>query len=190
MKHARTIACLVILLSGLCLPSAHAAPAHSLYDYHAALIDQDGKPVGLDIFRGHPVVVAMFYASCKYSCPLLLSALTHLESQLDATHRADVRVLLISFDSANDTPEILCALANDRHLDLARWKLTRGDASTVRDIAALLNVSYRAIPGGGFNHTSLLTLLSDTGDIVHSEEGLTNAADSIVGLLQPRKALP
>jgi protein SCO1/2 len=35
----------------------------------------------------------------------------------------------------------------------------------VRTIAAMLNVQYRQLPGGEFNHSTVITLLSPQGEI-------------------------
>ncbi|MDP2701394.1 MAG: SCO family protein, partial [Candidatus Rokubacteria bacterium] len=44
-----------------------AAPQRgdSIYALSAPLVDQRGRPAGLDLFRGRPVLIAMFYATCR-----------------------------------------------------------------------------------------------------------------------------
>lgn len=183
---------LVILISpsvtGHSLTSAKNAEENSLYDYQTILTDQDGKTIGLNIFQGHPVVTSMFYASCDYSCPLLIEILKKIDSQLDSKIREKVRILLISFDPTNDTAAVLHKLTKQHHLDLSRWKLVSPSKDHVRDLAALLHYTYRPLPAGGFNHTSSITLLDETGMILHSEEGLQNAANSIVGILKKQNS--
>lgn len=164
--------------------STSAIANETLYDYTAHLVDQNGKTVGLDVFRGHPVVISMFYASCNYTCPLLINALKKLDAQLDKNARANTRILLISFDPENDTPKVLADLAAKNNLDLDRWKLVSPAKKEVRDLAALLEFSYRAIPGGGFNHTSSLTLLDPLGAKTLHEEGLSDGVESIIQKLK------
>ena len=66
---------------------------------------QDGKALGLDIARGHPVVIAMFYGTCRASCPIIVSDIKAIERQLTpAEQDTDLRVLLVSFDADRDTP--------------------------------------------------------------------------------------
>ena len=36
----------------------------SLYQMHEKLLSQDGKTLDLDLYRGQPVLVTMFYGSC------------------------------------------------------------------------------------------------------------------------------
>src|SRR5262245_41551267 len=92
----------------------HAAPAapprsDSVYELSASLVDQDGRRVGLDLFRGHPVLISMFYTTCPDACPLLIADLKRIEGELPAARRAALRVVLVSLDPKRDSPEALRA---------------------------------------------------------------------------------
>jgi protein SCO1/2 len=91
-----------------------ARRGESVYQLAGSLRDQTGARVGLDVFRGHPVLVSMFYASCPDACPLLIEEIRQFESTLPVSVRADLRVLLVSLDPARDTPEALHRLARVR----------------------------------------------------------------------------
>ena len=150
-------------------------PPASLYHLDAALTNQAGESHGLDVYRGHPVLVAMFYSSCPATCPLLIDTLRATERELTAAQRENVRVLLVSIDPERDTPAALSALMESRHIDTARWTLARADAATVRKIAALLNVQYRKLPSGDFNHSTVIALLSPAGELQASSSTLGHA---------------
>jgi protein SCO1/2 len=124
------------------------------------------------VYRGHPVLITMFYSSCPATCPLLIDTLRATERELTPAQRDRLRVLLISIDPQRDTPEALRTLAEARHIDITRWTLARADAATVRTIAALLNVQYRQLPNGDFNHSTIITLLSPGGEIQASSATL------------------
>ena len=111
-------------------------------------------------------MIAMFYSSCKYVCPLIIDTLQRTERALSDGERGRLRVVLVSFDPKRDTPLALKNLAEERHLDLKRWTLTRTDAVGVRKLAAVLDVQYRALANGDFNHSSVITLLDSDGHIV------------------------
>jgi protein SCO1/2 len=171
------ILCLAVLACALATPGNTRdsdAPA-SLYHLDAALTDQAGAARALDVYRGHPVLITMFYSSCPATCPLLIDTLRVTERELAPAQRDRLRVLLISIDPQRDTPEALRALAAARHIDTARWTLARADAATVRNIAALLNVQYRQLPNGDFNHSTVITLLSPGGEIQASSTTLGHA---------------
>lgn len=176
---------LPLLLASLAVHAdAGEEPGASLYQVEAALTDQDGRRHGLDVHRGHPVLITLFYASCPAACPLIIDTLRDTEKQLTAAERADLRVLMISVDPENDTPAALQALARQRRIDTARWTLSTADAETVRTIAALLDVQYRKLPDGGYNHSSVVTLLSPTGAILSRSTRLGTADTALVAKLR------
>ena len=125
----------------------------------------------------------MFYASCPAVCPMLVDTLRATEKQLDPATRADLRVLMISIDPERDTPEALRSLAASRRIDTSRWTLARADSADVRTIAALLNVQYRQLPGGEFNHSTVITLLSPLGVVETSSSKLGTPDPALVAKL-------
>lgn len=161
--------------------SAKGAP---LYDLDLALVDQDGKKLGLDAFRGHRVLVSMFYASCPYACPTLISDIRRLERRLSPAARADLRVLLVSFDPERDTPSALLELMKTRDLDRSRWALCTTSPDSTRDLAAVLGIKFRKLANGGFNHTSLITVVDRDGTVLAHSEGLGGDNDDLALALQ------
>jgi protein SCO1 len=157
--------------------------ARSIYHLDATFISQAGQASGLDLYRGHPVLVSMFYGSCQATCPLIIDTLRATERALDPARRAGLRVLLISFDPERDTPAALLAIATTRHIDTTRWTLAHADASTVRTVAALLNVQYRQLPSGEFSHSTRIALLSPQGEITASTAILGHADPALLAQL-------
>ena len=154
-------------------PPAAAPPrSQSVYAVSAGLVDQQGQPVGLDLFRGHPVLISMFFASCPDACPLLIADIQRIEMELSPKARAELRVVLVSLDPERDTPEALQALARARGVDQSRWRLLRAPDDTVREIAAVLGIKYRRLPDGNFNHSSAITLLDRFGVVQTRVEGI------------------
>jgi protein SCO1/2 len=150
--------------ASLCLSAE--TPPDSIYQFHAKLTTQTATTVGLDLYRGHPTLIGMFYGSCPAACPMLITAMQVYESHLDAPSQARLRVLLVSFDAARDTPAKLEALAHSHRADPARWTFASADDTDSRAIAALLGFSYRRLPNGDFDHSLLITLLDEEGRIV------------------------
>jgi len=146
------------------LPPNEANVGESLYQMPLKFTDQSGQLVQLDVFRGYSVVVSMFYATCPYSCPILLDRLKRFEKSL-GDKKEKVRFLLITFDWQNDTPEKLQQVFQKHGLDPARWKFVRGDEGQTREMAALLGINYRKTQDGGFNHSAIVTFLDKRGMI-------------------------
>jgi len=171
------------------LPMFAAQPATpdrsaSFYQLLERLTDQDGKAIDIDVHRGSPVLVAMFYSSCPATCPLTIDTLRAIERELDTTQRQRLRVLMISFDAERDTPAALQQLATQRHIDTARWTLARGDEAAVRRVAAALGIQYRRLPSGEFSHANVITALDRSGVILARSSELGSADPQVVTALR------
>ena len=172
------------------MEAAPPARGDSIYALPASLVDQRGRPVGLDLFRGHPVLISMFYATCPDACPLLIADLQRIERELPVRIRADLRIVLVSLDPGRDTPEVLQALARRRHVDESRWRLVRAPDDTVREIAALLGIKYRRLPDGNFNHSSIITLLDPEGVVLARDDAIGGPHTALLRSLQSAQSAP
>jgi len=174
MKAFRNFAaCLALLLlaaAATAAPKQAPLPRDSVYQLPAKLTDQDGKSWDWRSKRGTPQLVAMFYTSCQYVCPLIVDSGKAVERALPADERAKLGILLVSMDPARDTPEALMSVARKRKLDTARWSLASPKHDQVRGVAGVLGVRYRQLADGEFNHTSVLVLLDRDGRIVARSE--------------------
>jgi protein SCO1 len=150
-----------------------ATPDDSVYQLTGSLIDQAGQTVHLDVHRGHPVLLSMFYTSCADACPLLIAELQRIEAGLPPALRADVRVVLVSLDPERDTPRALRRLAESHRLDTTRWRLLTGSDDTVREVAAVLGVKFRRLANGMINHSSVIAVLDRRGGIEGTIDGIT-----------------
>ena len=169
------------LLLTICV--AHADSPGSIYNLNATLIDATGAQHRLDVHRGHPVLVTMFYGSCPMACPLLIDTMRSVERAASPADRERMRMLLISIDPERDTVANLNALGTSRKLDPSRWTLARTDASSVRKIAAVLGIQYRKLPDGSFNHSSIVTLLTPEGEIALQSSELGKADPELLAAL-------
>ena len=142
---------------------SHEAVAPSLYDLEVRVTDHSGAVRALEEFRGHPVLVTMFYATCPAACPLLTSDLKRIEQKLPDAVRSNVRVLMVSFDSARDTPSTLSRLMTERAMDASRWTLASAPDAEARELAGVLNIRYRKLDNGEFFHSSSIVLLDAQG---------------------------
>lgn len=158
-------------------------PGDSIYQLRAVLTDQNGNALDLDSGRGQPVLVSMFYTSCKMTCPMIIAAIQHTLGSLTPAERDRVRVLMISFDPARDTVEVLKRTARERGCD-SHWTLARTDEASVRKIAALLGVQYRRLEGGEFSHSSVIELLDADGRIVARSGRLDSVDPTLVQALR------
>ena len=157
--------------------AATPLPGDSVLQINHVFTNQNAKHFKLIDRRGKPQLVAMFYTSCKYICPLIIDSAKGVDHALTPAERNNLSILLVSIDPARDTPEALMYIVNKRKLDTKRWTLARTDANGVRNLAALLGVRYRVLSDGEFNHTSALILLDAEGRVVARTETLGNKPD-------------
>ena len=141
-------------------------PSNSVYQLDVSLEDQTGRMVGLDRYRGRPVLITMFYASCPHVCPVLVSTIKLTESQLSDDERADLRVMTISIDPERDVPDLLLETMESHAVDVDRWSMVRPDAGDLRVIAGVFGIKYKQLPDGEFNHSTSIVLLDREGTLI------------------------
>lgn len=186
-----TVRSLCLFLLAICaLPmlsrhaDAVALPSDSIYQLKVALTDQNGRSLSLDDHRGHPVVVTMFYSSCQFVCPRIIEALKKTETSLKAQNAAQIPIIMVTFDAARDDVAALKHVSEERGLDASLWTLARADPQTVRKLAASLQIQYRELPSGEFNHTSVLILLDADGRMVAKTSELGQADPAFVAQIK------
>ncbi len=179
MIRSLVIALLLISVASAQGENAKAPiPADSIYQLAASFSDQQGKEFKLADRRGKPQLVAMFYTSCQYVCPLIIDSAKGVEHALTEKERAGLAILLVSIDPARDDTSALQRIFDKRKLDAAHWTLARTDEASVRMLAALLGVRYRALVDGEFNHTSAMFLLDSDGRKLASSAKLGSVPDA------------
>ena len=152
-------------------------PGDSVLQINNTFTNQNGKHFKLSERRRKPQLVAMFYTSCRYICPLIIDSGKGIDNSLTPAERKNLSILLVSIDPKRDTPEALMTIVNKRKLDTKHWTLARTDEKGVRTLAALLSVRYRVLQNGEFNHTSALILLDAEGRILARTETLGSKPD-------------
>jgi protein SCO1 len=165
-------------------------PSASIYPLDLALRDQAGDTINLGVFRGHPVIVTMFYGSCPSACPLLVMHVKRIEASLAPAARADLRVLLVSFDAERDTPAALRDLAAAHKVDVSRWRFAAASDDAARQLANVLDVNYAKGDEGFFSHNSVVSVLDADGRIVARSDdtgaSVTSISDALTAIVSPR----
>jgi protein SCO1 len=172
------LACLLLAVaSAVAAPAAAPLPKDSVYQLPLPLTDQHGRTWDWRSRRGQPQIVAMFYTSCQYVCPLIVDSGKAVEHALTPAEQAKLGILLISMDPRRDSPAALMGIATKRKLDPARWSLASPPTGAVRGVAGVLGVRYRQLADGEFNHTTALLLLDRDGRIVARTEQVGSVVD-------------
>jgi protein SCO1/2 len=119
------------------------------------LRDQDGKAVSMADYRGRPVIVTFVYSTCKDTCPALVD---QVRGALDDTG-ADIPLLAVSVDPANDTPARARQFLNERRMTgRARFLL-----GAKRELAPVWK-GYGVVPQRGtLDHSATVVLVDARG---------------------------
>ena len=184
LSPSRLFALAILLVAGAVFSAGVFAagkttplPADSLYQLTLPLTNQDGITADWRSRRGKPQLVAMFYTSCKFICPLIVDSGKAIEHQLDANQQKKLGILLISMDPKRDDPKALTVIVDKRKLDTTRWTLASPRQDDVRTVAGLLGIRYRLLADGEFNHSSALILLDANGRIIARTEKMGTQPD-------------
>mgnify|MGYP003582504419 CR=1 FL=1 len=132
------------------------------------LVDQSGQVLSLAEYgkpSAYTTFVTLVYVSCQTICRTSAAGQSFLQQEIRARGLGDkVRLLTLSFDPVNDTPQILARHARSLGADRAIWR-----SATVRnpaDLASMLNLfDLVVIPDGlgGYSHNAALFRIDQGG---------------------------
>ena len=145
---------------------------HSLYHLESSFTSHRNEEIKLADFKGKPVIVVMFYGNCTQVCPILIKDTWRLYEAVNESMREQVQVLAISFDTENDSPEVLKTYADYEQLNIPGWHFLTGKNTDIRSLAMMLGVKYQRQSDGNFAHSNLVTVLDKKGEISTRVEGL------------------
>ena len=119
------------------LASLSAAPVRVLNTVPKfRLVASDGQRFGSKELEGKVWIATFFFTKCAQTCPLQTAALAALQKDL-ASHprRAEIRIVSISVDPDNDSPDVLRAYAASHGADTATWSFLTGAKEDIRSLS-------------------------------------------------------
>ena len=147
-----------------------------------------GREVKLDVLRGHPQVLALFFSNCEHSCPLIVEDMKTIEKALPSEVRNKVDFLLVSIDPERDTQEMLRAYRAKHQLGTEHWTLLRGNSDSVKRLAEIVGFQYYPGSEKQYAHSLVITILDRNGEIVFQQAGVgalpNGAVDTLLRLTQ------
>jgi protein SCO1/2 len=153
---------------------AFAQIGHEIPDF--TLTNQDGKRISIKDFRGKALAITFIYAKCPLPdyCIRMSTNFSDVAMQLekDAEWTDKIRLLSISFDPANDTPEKLKAygigyMGNDPKTKFEVWQLAVGKDAEVKTIADFFGLQYEVDPNdkAKINHSLRTAVIDANGKV-------------------------
>lgn len=147
---------------------------------------EEGQELQLRDLKGKNLVVTMIFTSCKTACPLLVADMKKIADKIDPKKLKDTRMVLISIDPDNDTPEVLKQYAIQNKMDGEPWLFLRSDKESVRELANVLAVKYKKISPIVFSHSNIITVFNKRGEMVKQVEG-TVKSDEVAKAVEELK---
>lgn len=144
------------------------------------LVDQAGRPVGLEDFAGKTVLLDFIYTQCPGPCPILTGRQVDVQRRLPPELRPRVWFASISVDPENDTPERLRRYAEARGADLSGWSFLTGSPAQIEEVLAGYGVARLANPDGTIGHLVVTFLIDGRGLIVERFTGLDHTPEELI----------
>lgn len=152
------------------------------------LLNQDGRAVSFENFRGKVVVLNFIFTRCPVAtmCPAATARMMALQAAAKQANVTNLELVSISFDSKYDTPPVLKAYAEARSIDTANFSFLTGPESAIVDLLTQFGVV--AQPGENiFKHTLATLLFGTDGRILHRVDGSTWSPDEFLRFMSPAK---
>jgi protein SCO1 len=96
-----------------------------------SLRDQTGAAFGSAELRGNVWVAAFMFVRCPTICPVITARMKSLQEQAKA-RGIPLRLVSITVDPDNDTPEVLRAYATEKGADQSTWHFLTGDYDAIK----------------------------------------------------------
>ena len=152
----------------------------SLYSLNSLWTSDVRREVKLEVLRGRPQVIALFFTRCEHSCPLIVADLKVIDKALPIGVREKVDFLLVTIDPERDTPEALRAFRAKHELPTERWTLLRGSAEATRQLAGMVGFNYQPGSPTQYAHSLLISIMDESGVVVFQQVGLGRPPDEAV----------
>lgn len=136
------------------------------------LLDQEGRTVSMNRFRGKQVVVNFIFSRCPIAtmCPAATQRMMALQKAAKAAGVANLELVSISLDPEYDTPGVLKDYAVVRGIDTANFSFLTGPDAAVRQLLAQLGV-IREFTGDTIKHSLTTLLINPQGKITYRADG-------------------
>ena len=136
------------------------------------LVNQNGKRISLDQYRGKTLLVTFIYTRCPFAdfCPRVSGEFAEVNRRLkgDPSLYEKTHLLSISFDPEHDTPKVLrsygAGYLEKRAPSFAHWEFAAAPQTDLPEIARYFGVTYKE-DSGLITHTLSTAVIGPDGRI-------------------------
>ncbi|MGB2742109.1 MAG: SCO family protein [Cognaticolwellia sp.] len=135
----------LLFISSLGMQTAHAEeklPIYSGVGGNFSAVNQDGKTIEFNDFKGQPVLLTFGYTNCADICPFTLGYLSRIYAGLTKDEQKKINVVFVTVDPEYDTPEHLkkfMAHFNSEFIGLS------GTKPQIDNIVSLFQAKYKKL---------------------------------------------
>jgi len=126
-----------------------------------SLVNQHSKDIGLEDLLGYVWVADFIFTTCSGPCPIMSEQMAQLHRSYQLDDR--VRMVSISVNPENDTPDVLKKYADKYNADDQRWYFLTGDREEIH------HLSYKGFKVGSVDepvfHSTSMILVDESGQI-------------------------
>ena len=184
---------IVALLFIAPLLSSCSKPALDDYsDVSYELYNQNGKAVIFPgDFQGAPLVLGFIYTNCPDICSFITANVKKIHDEMD--NPGDTQFVLITFDPARDTPEVLSEYAGAFDMNTSPFHFLTGDEQVINDLMTRFGVrtqeSYSKDLESGerlyfINHSDKILLINEQLKLIFDYGGSMTPPEIIIEDLQ------
>lgn len=135
-----------------------------------SLINQDGLSVRKADLIGTPWIASFIFTRCAGTCPKVSNQLRVLQDRLNSV---PIKLVSISVQPENDTPEVLARYAKNLGADSEKWQFLTGDKDEIFRLISVGFLQYVAPsrsaspePGWEVEHSNNLCLVDANGVVL------------------------
>ena len=139
----------------------------------ATLVNQDGKQINLQQYRGRALVLTFIYTRCPLPdyCTLMSNNFAEINRELNKSPelRARTHLLSITLDPAYDTPKVLRSYGaahteNYQGETFERWEFATGKPEEIQRVANFFGLLYKQ-EGEQINHSLRTAVIAPDGKL-------------------------
>jgi protein SCO1 len=136
-------------------------PGSSVPD--ATFVDQSGRTLSWQNFRGHTTVVSFIYTRCRdaHMCPLVSAKFGEMQSMIPS----NARLIEFTLDPTYDTPSVLAHYGAAFGAKNPPWRLATGDDATMRRLAMSFGVGVSSRVAGTIVHSEAVAIVNRDGTV-------------------------
>jgi cytochrome oxidase Cu insertion factor (SCO1/SenC/PrrC family) len=181
MSSALTAIALAAVTFAMCLAPAVTIPAFATritYLPDIRVTDQNSTSISLSSLRGKPVLVGFMHTMCKGVCQMMTRKMRSVASALPPAAAADVTMLLITTDPADDRPQQLMDYARSQDLPNNGWILATGSRANIKRVMRIYGVSHEDTDDS-MMHVMKMFLVAPDGSIAHVYSGMNASPQAV-----------